>query len=125
MFHCLLAEDAATGHPLGCVTISLARVEALLPPPFPSNAPLRLFISNLAVLERYRRQGVAKKLVKACSQLATRWSQDSIWLSVELDNSSALSLYEGLGFVRSSSGGQMIEKLKGSKRKVLMMKPIR
>jgi len=40
-FAVLLAHDADSGQLLGCVTLSLLRAEAALPPPLPTNKPLR------------------------------------------------------------------------------------
>lgn len=47
----------------GCATLTLARPEAALPPPFPTRAALRPYISNVAVAPSYRRQGIATKLI--------------------------------------------------------------
>jgi ribosomal protein S18 acetylase RimI-like enzyme len=50
----------------------LLQAEAALPPPFPSNAPLRAYISNMAVLPAARRQGIATALVGACGRIGER-----------------------------------------------------
>ncbi|KAF6255684.1 hypothetical protein COO60DRAFT_193031 [Scenedesmus sp. NREL 46B-D3] len=75
-FVCLLVEEAeaadAGGQPgrlLGTATLSLMQAEAALPPPFPSSAPLRAYISNMAVLPQARRQGIATALVGACGRI--------------------------------------------------------
>lgn len=59
-----LATDIA-----GCAVVSIAAPEALLPPPWPSRAPLRCCISNLAVADAFRRRGVARQLLAACECL--------------------------------------------------------
>ncbi|WIA41427.1 hypothetical protein OEZ86_005009 [Tetradesmus obliquus] len=57
------------GRLLGTATLSLMQAEAALPPPFPSSAPLRSYISNMAVLPAARRQGIATALVGACGRI--------------------------------------------------------
>ena len=68
LFRCILATDHK-GEVLGCVTVSPLRAEAALPPPFPSSAPLRCNVSNMAVSAGARRQGVARRLLAQCERI--------------------------------------------------------
>lgn len=104
-FVCLLVEEVAAaggagqpGRLLGTATLSLMQAEAALPPPFPSNAPLRAYISNMAVLPTARRHGIATALVGACGRIARAWRQPVVLLHVAADNSAAQQLYHGCGF---------------------------
>jgi ribosomal protein S18 acetylase RimI-like enzyme len=60
------------------------------------------YISNLAVSHRYRRQGIAQKLLLKCDRIAQDWGCRSISLHVLEDNYSARLLYfsSGYRFVR-------------------------
>eukprot|EP00798_Chlamydomonas_sp_ICE-L_P022578 gene22578-29709_t len=51
---------------------------ALLPPPFPSSSPFRLYISNMAVEEQYRRQGIASRLMEKAEQTGERVGSRSL-----------------------------------------------
>jgi GNAT superfamily N-acetyltransferase len=53
----------------GCVTLTVRRVEAQLPPPFPSKAPLRLYVCNMAVSATCRRQGIARALLREAERI--------------------------------------------------------
>lgn len=100
---CLVAEEYSTGKLIGCVTISMRQVESLLPPPFPSNAPRRLYLSNMAVVQEFRRQGVARTLLQESERLARRWNAEDLWLHVEEGNHVAEELYVACGFARKRS----------------------
>ena len=57
-----------------------------------------LYISNLAVSHSYRRQGVAKHLLKKCEQVALEWGHRSLSLHVLEDNYPAKQLYLNNGY---------------------------
>lgn len=67
-------------------------------------APNRTFpyISNLAVASRFRRQGIAQKLLQRCEQTAITWKQPELYLHVLETNQAARNLYNlaGFGFER-------------------------
>ena len=48
---------------LGCVTLTVRRAEAQLPPPFPSKALPRLYVCNMAVSASFRRRGIARAML--------------------------------------------------------------
>ena len=49
---------------LGATMCCLLAAEALLPPPFPSAAPLRFYVGNVTVAPEARRRGVATSLLQ-------------------------------------------------------------
>lgn len=56
------------------------------------------YVTNVAVFETYRRQGVAKHLLE---EALSRWQTLSrITLEVRISNQAAIALYESLGFVK-------------------------
>jgi ribosomal protein S18 acetylase RimI-like enzyme len=56
------------------------------------------YISNLAVFEKYRRKGIALKLLNRVEEVAAEKGLNKLSLIVEIDNSHAISLYEKFGF---------------------------
>lgn len=65
----------------------------------PSGHPHRWQISNVAVSEPYRRQGIGRKLVEAAIELIGERGGQVAYLYVREDNLPARHLYERLGFV--------------------------
>lgn len=57
-----------------------------------------LYISNLAVLESHRRQGIAKQLLRQCEEIAPKWGYDTLNLHVLDNNAPAKQLYLGNGY---------------------------
>lgn len=56
------------------------------------------YISNVAVRESYRRQGIAKLLIAKAEAKARNWGCHAIALHCDLQNLGAKSLYASLGF---------------------------
>ncbi len=56
------------------------------------------YISNLAVMPNYRRQGIGKKLLAKCEQVALNWGYQETRLHVLKDNDSAKQLYFRQGY---------------------------
>ena len=56
------------------------------------------YVSNLAVKNIYRRQGIAKKLLTQCEQVSRSWGYREIRLHVLANNHAAQKLYLGLGY---------------------------
>lgn len=56
------------------------------------------YISNLAVLAAYRRQGIASQLLAACEPIAQGWQGTSLYLHVMENNSAARALYRQMGY---------------------------
>lgn len=55
-------------------------------------------IANLAVSPNARQAGVGRQLVSRCIALARMWGAQEVYLTVEPDNTAALSLYSKMGF---------------------------
>ncbi|XP_060183715.1 GCN5-related N-acetyltransferase 4, chloroplastic isoform X2 [Lycium barbarum] len=70
----------------------------------PRKGPLRqrrkeiAYISNVAVRERYRRKGIAKKLIMKAEAQARSWGCRAIALHCDISNPGATKLYIGQGF---------------------------
>ncbi len=92
-FACLVAEDRSTGELLACAAVALARPEAQLPPPLPTTAAVRCYLSNVAVAPGARRRGAAAALVAAAERLAGRWGYGELFLHVDAGNDPARALY--------------------------------
>jgi len=58
----------------------------------------RLYISNLAVCQEYRRQGIARNLLNNCDRLAKEWGFQEIYLHVLTNNTKARRLYVKAGY---------------------------
>jgi ribosomal-protein-alanine N-acetyltransferase len=61
-----------------------------------------MHILNLAVAPALRRQGIARKLVRAAIRLAYRKGAARAFLEVRTSNAAAQKLYSGLGFAGTS-----------------------
>ena len=57
------------------------------------------YVTNVAVSEQYRRQGIGKQLVLRATENAQRNNASFITLEVRVSNTAAVSLYKSLGFV--------------------------
>ncbi|KAG2497103.1 hypothetical protein HYH03_004694 [Edaphochlamys debaryana] len=121
------AEAASTSSGGGraavaCAALSMLQVEALLPPPFPSNKPFRLYVSNMAVVPDFRRRGLARQLLRACERQARLWGHSSLWLHVNKTNLAAIALYSSMGFRPVEEGGLRL--LPGPLGQLLMAKDL-
>ena len=94
----LVVEERDTGDVVACASLSMARCESALPPPFPTGKPYRCYASNIVVDEAHRREGLASLMVDRCELLARIWGEPSLWLHVETDNQAAVSLYDKLDY---------------------------
>jgi ribosomal-protein-alanine N-acetyltransferase len=61
-----------------------------------------MHILNLAVAPAYRRQGIARKLVRTAVRLAFRKGAERAFLEVRASNAAAQKLYSRLGFAGTS-----------------------
>ncbi|KDO44686.1 hypothetical protein CISIN_1g0265192mg, partial [Citrus sinensis] len=70
----------------------------------PRKGPLRqrrtgiAYISNVAVREKFRRKGIAKRLIAKAEAQARGWGCRSIALHCDFNNLGATKLYKGQGF---------------------------
>ena len=58
------------------------------------------FIANLAVHPTYRRQGIARSLLREAQEYAEAHDLARLTLEVRASNVPAIALYEGMGFTR-------------------------
>lgn len=78
---------------LGTVEMSLKHPTLLQP-----WMPKYLYLSNLAVQEPYRRQGVALQLLRTCERIAQDWGFRDLYLHVLENNHRAKRLYWKAGY---------------------------
>jgi ribosomal protein S18 acetylase RimI-like enzyme len=78
---------------LGTVEISVKS-----PPLFQPWTAKYLYLSNLAVQEAYRRQGVALQLLQTCERIARDWGFRDLYLHVLENNHRAKRLYWKAGY---------------------------
>ncbi|MEC4891625.1 MAG: GNAT family N-acetyltransferase [Oscillatoria sp. PMC 1051.18] len=73
-----------------------------------------LYISNLAVSESYRRQGIARRLLAGCDRTAMEWGFNDLYLHVLENNARARQLYHRCGYrlqqVESSLGTWLFQR---------------
>ena len=72
--------------------------EVALNPSFWSSKPQYPYISNLAVKDSFRRQGIGKKLLQQCEQIVWNWGYRETRLHVLEKNNSARQLYVSCGY---------------------------
>ena len=82
MCACFVARDGRGGPPIGCALASFLAPEAVLPPPWPTAKPIRMYVSNVAVAPDQRRRGVAAALLDACERLGGRTDESVMSLAV-------------------------------------------
>ncbi|GAA0143840.1 acetyltransferase [Lithospermum erythrorhizon] len=80
-----------------------------------------LYVSGIAVLNKFRRQKVATALLKACDILARLWRFDYLALRAYEDDSGARRLYTNAGYRVVSSDPLWVTWI-GRRRRVLMIK---
>jgi ribosomal-protein-alanine N-acetyltransferase len=59
-------------------------------------------ILTVAVLPAYRRQGIAREFMRQIEEWAIERQASAMMLEVELNNTSAIALYEALGYMKIS-----------------------
>ncbi|DBB07237.1 hypothetical protein WJX77_002185 [Trebouxia sp. C0004] len=97
-FLCLVVEHRSSKQVVASCVLSLAAPDALLPAPFPTTKPWRLYCSNMAVATAHRRQGLATALLHRCQRIGALWGHSEMWLHVDVINEQAQKLYLGSGF---------------------------
>jgi ribosomal protein S18 acetylase RimI-like enzyme len=70
---------------------------------FPKLYKNEYFISNLAVYQEYRGQGVGTGLLAKAEKVAKAMGLEKLSLYVEVDNPRAIRLYEKFGFIKGDS----------------------
>lgn len=80
------------------------------------------YISNLAVSQAYRRQGIASKLLLKCEHIAWEWGYEKLALHVLEDNYQAKQLYLSKGFREERVEGNINNLLFQRPKKLLLIK---
>ncbi|KAF2753734.1 acyl-CoA N-acyltransferase [Pseudovirgaria hyperparasitica] len=83
----------------------------------------RGYIAMLAVVDKYRGQGIATKLVRMAIDAMKERNADEIVLETETDNAASLKLYERLGFLRSKKLHRYYLNGNTAYRLILYLKP--
>lgn len=81
-----------------------------------------LYLSNLAVQDGYRRQGVAKHLLKTCERVALEWGFSDLYLHVLENNHRARRLYWKAGYRLKSIDTNPVGWILGKPRQLLLRK---
>lgn len=83
-----------------------------------------LYLSNLAVDASYRRMGVARQLLIAAEQVATRWRFQELYLHVMEDNNAARQLYLNAGYRIQQAEMSLGSFFLGQPRQLLLKKTL-
>jgi ribosomal protein S18 acetylase RimI-like enzyme len=70
--------------------------------------PDRLYISNVGVMNQYRRQGIARTLVQSAIDYAREQQAKMLCLNVRPNNAGAIKLYADLGFKPVETQGEWL-----------------
>ncbi|WP_071527265.1 GNAT family N-acetyltransferase [Nodosilinea nodulosa] len=99
-------------------------VEASLRQPWPWQGDRHVYVSNLAVAEGFRRQGIATALLQSCEQLARQWHIYELRLHVMEDNVAAQALYRKAGFKVCQTEDTPASWIGLQARRLLLHKPL-
>lgn len=97
-YACLAAVLPSTDDATIAGTILAGTIEIAMRSPWPWQGDRHGYISNLAVGQGFRRQGIATALLKSCEQVARQWQIGELRLHVMEDNPAARALYREAGF---------------------------
>ena len=93
--------------------------------PFGWGDPTYLYISNLAIKQSHRRQGIATALLQECDRLARGWGFPVIYLHVLEDNQAARHLYRAAGYQLDTVIGGWLGIFLGRSRRLLLRKTVK
>ncbi len=96
-YRCLtaIAPDRYTHQPTVIGTVEVAYRQPNL---WAFNRSQRVYLSNLAVCQRYRRRGVARCLLQVAEELSLDWGFQELSLHVMADNTQARQLYQAMDY---------------------------
>ena len=96
-YRCLtaIAPDRHTRQPTVVGTVEVAYRQPTL---WTFNRSQWVYLSNLAVGQGYRRQGVARRLLQAAERLSLDWGFQELSLHVMANNNQARQLYQTMGY---------------------------
>ena len=115
-YNCLIASDPSPYEIIGTIELTLRPISLLgkcLP-----------YISNLAVSNDCRRQGVAYKLLEHCEKIVKLWGFREIWLHVLEDNLAAQHLYHKKGYSTFKIDSDLAYFIFRKPRKLLLQKKL-
>ena len=115
-----LSQAGESDRIVGTVEIAVRNSPSLLHrrSPYP-------YLSNLAVLQEYRQQGVAQQLLKMCERIALDWGYHDIHLHVLENNDRARRLYDKAGYQVQQTETSLTSLVFGRSRQVLLHKALR
>jgi ribosomal protein S18 acetylase RimI-like enzyme len=82
------------------------------------------YLSNLAIRDSHRRQGIAQQLLQRSEETIRNWGFREIYLHVLENNRAALQLYRSQGYHIRHSDNHWGNLLLGQPRQLLMYKPL-
>lgn len=83
-----------------------------------------VYLSNLAVINASRRQGIASKLLQKCEQIAYNWGYENIYLHVLENNHQATKLYLGNGYKINHIDSDLSTWITRSPRRLFLQKSL-
>ncbi|KAG8378421.1 hypothetical protein BUALT_Bualt08G0135600 [Buddleja alternifolia] len=126
-YACLVAEPKTDQQEsdqelAGVVDITVLREDSVLQ--HLPGAEEYLYVSGIAVLNKFRRQKVATALLKACDIVSAIWGFDYLALRAYEDDYGARKLYSNAGYRVVSGDPPWLTSWIGRRRRVLMVKRI-
>mmetsp|Transcript_3213 Transcript_3213/g.11647 ORF Transcript_3213/g.11647 Transcript_3213/m.11647 type:complete len:102 (+) Transcript_3213:142-447(+) len=94
-----------------------------MPAPFPTDSEPQCYISNMAVQESYRRNGLAKSLLRQAHRIGRWWGYEDVYLHFDKGNKGAEKLYRSAGYLPTGDTSKPSPFTIGPER-VLMSRPL-
>lgn len=82
------------------------------------------YISNLAVKEDFRRQGIASQLLQKCEEIAQSWGFENLLLHVLAENHAGQKVYLHNGYIIKQEETDLYSLFIKSKRRLLLEKSL-
>jgi ribosomal protein S18 acetylase RimI-like enzyme len=82
------------------------------------------YLSNLAVAQAFRRQGVGRELLLACEPIVKHWQYQELYLHVKGENQAACGLYSSVGYLQQRDELPVWTRLFGQSQQILLRKPL-
>ncbi|KAL7118173.1 hypothetical protein ACP275_03G119100 [Erythranthe tilingii] len=125
-YACLVAEqrsellEETEQELVGVVDVTVMREDSVLR--HLPGAQEYIYVSGIAVLNKFRRQKVATALLKACDKLSTIWGFDYLVLRAYEDDYGARKLYSNAGYRVVSGDPPWLTSWIGRRRRIVMVK---
>lgn len=108
----------------GTVEITVRTIPEKSVDPWQANSCRYPYLSNLAVHPQYRRQGVARALLKDCERVAQKWGFSEIYLHVLANNHIAREFYSNVGYRLHKAESNWQSWLLGQPRRLFLKKDL-